>query len=143
MRISDWSSDVCSSDLPFSVHGAARDVARAAGALFVADNRDIWAGNPYKWTAPFYKGFERGYEATSLAAADLVVAVSEGMSAHYRTAYPDLADRVLTVMNGVDAGTAATRYRRSEEHTSELQSLMRISYAVFCLKKKKRKQSTK
>src|SRR3546814_14361686 len=34
------------------------------------------------------------------------------MSAHYRTAYPDLADRVLTVMNGVDAGTAATRYRR-------------------------------
>src|SRR3546814_7055970 len=32
--------------------------------------------------------------------------------------------------------------RRSEEHTSELQSLMRISYAVFCLKKKKIKQST-
>src|SRR3546814_3702443 len=30
--------------------------------------------------------------------------------------------------------------RRSEEHTSELQSLMRISYAVFCLKKKKKKQ---
>src|SRR3546814_10740387 len=34
------------------------------------------------------------------------------------------------------------RYR-SEEHTSELQSLMRISYAVFCLKKKKKKQKTK
>src|SRR3546814_4649198 len=33
-----------------------------------------------------------------------------------------------------------SRYRRSEEHTSELQSLMRISYAVFCLKKKKTKQ---
>src|SRR3546814_4752466 len=33
------------------------------------------------------------------------------------------------------------RSRRSEEHTSELQSLMRISYAVFCLKKKKNKQS--
>src|SRR3546814_2176001 len=33
--------------------------------------------------------------------------------------------------------------RRSEEHTSELQSLMRISYAVFCLKKKKKKKSTK
>src|SRR3546814_6998988 len=32
---------------------------------------------------------------------------------------------------------------RSEEHTSELQSLMRISYAVFCLKKKKNKKSTK
>src|SRR3546814_8633831 len=33
--------------------------------------------------------------------------------------------------------------RRSEEHTSELQSLMRISYAVFCLKKKKKRQSNK
>src|SRR3546814_5497627 len=33
---------------------------------------------------------------------------------------------------------AARRWHRSEEHTSELQSLMRISYAVFCLKKKKR-----
>src|SRR3546814_6294733 len=33
-----------------------------------------------------------------------------------------------------------TAYCRSEEHTSELQSLMRISYAVFCLKKKKQKQ---
>src|SRR3546814_9798126 len=32
-------------------------------------------------------------------------------------------------------------YRRSEEHTSELQSLMRISYAVFCLKKKKKKHT--
>src|SRR3546814_3448075 len=35
-------------------------------------------------------------------------------------------------------GTGADHWRRSEEHTSELQSLMRISYAVFCLKKKKR-----
>src|SRR3546814_8559667 len=36
----------------------------------------------------------------------------------------------------------ALRAARSEEHTSELQSLMRISYAVFCLKKKKKKTST-
>src|SRR3546814_10047142 len=35
------------------------------------------------------------------------------------------------------------RHRRSEEHTSELQSLMRISYAVFCLKKKKKKEQDK
>src|SRR3546814_8147264 len=41
---------------------------------------------------------------------------------------------------GLDLGDAAllARYQRSEEHTSELQSLMRISYAVFCLKKKKK-----
>src|SRR3546814_5919479 len=38
--------------------------------------------------------------------------------------------------NAIDAGA-----RRSEEHTSELQSLMRISYAVFCLKKKKNKET--
>src|SRR3546814_2554256 len=40
---------------------------------------------------------------------------------------------------GVDEG--ALHERRSEEHTSELQSLMRISYAVFCLKKKKNKEN--
>src|SRR3546814_3029943 len=38
--------------------------------------------------------------------------------------------------------TAASRSKRSEEHTSELQSLMRISYAVFCLQKKKKKQQS-
>src|SRR3546814_1863189 len=48
---------------------------------------------------------------------------------------------------GRDAGPAVGRVadevldRRSEEHTSELQSLMRISYAVFCLKKKKKKSN--
>src|SRR3546814_4475586 len=41
------------------------------------------------------------------------------------------------------AGTRPKPSIRSEEHTSELQSLMRISYAVFCLKKKKNKQTTK
>src|SRR3546814_9948464 len=40
---------------------------------------------------------------------------------------------------GIDAVAHARRLARSEEHTSELQSLMRISYAVFCLKKKKKK----
>src|SRR3546814_4739648 len=38
--------------------------------------------------------------------------------------------------------SALPTYRRSEEHTSELQSLMRISYAVFCLKKKKQSTTT-
>src|SRR3546814_10452540 len=44
----------------------------------------------------------------------------------------ELADRV--------ASPGGTTRERSEEHTSELQSLMRISYAVFCLKKKKKKK---
>src|SRR3546814_8919502 len=42
-------------------------------------------------------------------------------------------------VNWIKFGTAAHLAKRSEEHTSELQSLMRISYAVFCLKKKKHK----
>src|SRR3546814_4858338 len=47
-----------------------------------------------------------------------------------------------TVRAGIDAGIAdPAKARRSEEHTSELQSLMRISYAVFCLKKKTHHQS--
>src|SRR3546814_4513203 len=55
-----------------------------------------------------------------------------GFSLHTRGAYQNLTTGERA--NGVD--TQAMR-RRSEEHTSELQSLMRISYAVFCLKKKK------
>src|SRR3546814_9676135 len=42
------------------------------------------------------------------------------------------------LLNRADAQGALTPQDRSEEHTSELQSLMRISYAVFCLKKKKK-----
>src|SRR3546814_1021267 len=46
--------------------------------------------------------------------------------------------RYVRPSGGRDSGCWARPRRRSEEHTSELQSLMRISYAVFCLKKKKR-----
>src|SRR3546814_5180859 len=51
------------------------------------------------------------------------------------------ATGVVHLLNNVFKGTLLwQRAERSEEHTSELQSLMRISYAVFCLKKKKKKQ---
>src|SRR3546814_6262137 len=50
--------------------------------------------------------------------------------------------RVEDVVSTSGAMILKVRMRRSEEHTSELKSLMRISYAVFCLKKKKRKQRT-
>src|SRR3546814_1057165 len=71
----------------------------------------------------------------------------------------DIAERTLTMLKGamrelsvgqtdrlaVDIGPVITQdarqnIERSEEHTSELQSLMRISYAVFCLKKKNNKK---
>src|SRR3546814_5870352 len=51
-------------------------------------------------------------------------------------AWPDLAGEERRAVAGAGAGSLALD-ARSEEHTSELQSLMRISYAVFCLKKKK------
>src|SRR3546814_6641865 len=50
------------------------------------------------------------------------------------------ASRVRTGTSGICRGASPATAFRSEEHTSELQSLMRISYAVFCLKKKKRKR---
>src|SRR3546814_5201118 len=61
-----------------------------------------------------------------------------------------LGDRALRPVGGVDdvaeaggaLGARPVVQLRSEEHTSELQSLMRISYAVFCLKKKKKKSNT-
>src|SRR3546814_7537199 len=100
MRISDWSSDVCSSDL-FDRHarpgrGAARPV---VGSL--------------------RPGLERRHHQQRQQDAAIHRAGQR-------------ADRIRFV--GPQAGSGRSR---SEEHTSELQSLMRISYAVFCLKKKK------
>src|SRR3546814_1319762 len=67
-------------------------------------------------------------------------------AADRRGAQPDRGRHALRPLLGHDRGSAPSPFRalllpghrgRSEEHTSELQSLMRISYAVFCLKKKK------
>src|SRR3546814_6488345 len=52
------------------------------------------------------------------------------------------SDRELLLLAGFDAFERLVAFERSEEHTSELQSLMRISYAVFCLKKKKKTNTT-
>src|SRR3546814_6926334 len=49
--------------------------------------------------------------------------------------FPD-ADKIRVVMDNLSTHTPGALYERSEEHTSELQSLMRISYAFFCLQKK-------
>src|SRR3546814_10858177 len=108
MRISDWSSDVCSSDLLPPDVAARRDergAAQGARRLFRADdradeNRDRGIDRPVRWR--FAGG---GGPLSAWRRAD----------GHARDDDPA---------------------RRSEEHTSELQSLMRISYAVFCLTKK-------
>src|SRR3546814_2743805 len=105
MRISDWSSDVCSSDL-LDAHPGHRDNRRAGRC---ADPRPV-EGHRQDWRRmgglhPARRvGGDGGRRCGSLG----------------------------------DRGARSKMGRRSEEHTSELQSLMRISYAVFCLKKNKR-----
>src|SRR3546814_10683975 len=111
MRISDWSSDVCSSDLP----DAARDIDRAAEAADLEPRRILAGINA----------------AADDGAVDYEAEIGAGSG--------DGADGDVAV-GGADphGGRFAERAdHRSEEHTSELQSLMRITYAVFCLTKKK------
>src|SRR3546814_2119406 len=109
MRISDWSSDVCSSDL----HVAAID--DRGGARYQDHLRAV----PQRRLDRLGDGVG-GMVATNLMA---------DLAAHrMQPAARDLQRGVQNALLGA---------RRSEEHTSELQSLMRISYAVFCLKKKK------
>src|SRR3546814_7404959 len=107
MRISDWSSDVCSSDL----------------------NRELLAGGN-----------------------DIVL---RAVLLQHHPLHPDVVLRVAPVAKGIEVAheqaalqalrdvREPARDLRSEEHTSELQSLMRISYAVFCLKKKQQKSKNK
>src|SRR3546814_5489666 len=115
MRISDWSSDVCSSDL--------LDMdAAAVGALCPVDGEEA---------------AHLGQDA--LERARLVAAVGLDDIAVHRVAGPD--DRVPRCLYRAHQRRQmrfdpVVAIARSEEHTSELQSLMRISYAVFCLKKK-------
>src|SRR3546814_8375183 len=103
MRISDWSSDVCSSDLVGDLlHGAAclwEEALRLQGVNGTAE------GGPEAYAEHHVAEFMREWQDMG--------------TVHMRVTVSGWAEE------------------RSEEHTSELQSLMRISYAVFCLKKKK------
>src|SRR3546814_4180457 len=105
MRISDWSSDVCSSDLA----NARPQLKNAAAVMVTAD------------LPPFAKPGQT---------IDVTVA-SIGNAKSIRG-----GQLLMAPLRGADGNVYAVA-QRSEEHTSELQSLMRISYAVFCLKKNK------
>src|SRR3546814_3877743 len=127
MRISDWSSDVCSSDLPvLAVHargGLLHDRLRVDDA-----DRHAFGGaegeildRALRLRAPIGVGGNRNRAQR--------IGFGAGRLSHTASIRPALVegplfscDRRSRVKNG-----------RSEEHTSELQSLMRISYAVFCL----------
>src|SRR3546814_4271624 len=118
MRISDWSSDVCSSDLLRAEHEAhlgSLEVDRAALAPRLVEHL-----------------------VELVQALDLRQLVADE-GARLLPIFPGhaIAHRVPDLGVGQALVRPHHRFVRSEEHTSELQSLMRISYAVFCLKKKK------
>src|SRR3546814_3498024 len=116
MRISDWSSDVCSSDLPFA-HVAERQPARTMTRGPAWQRAMATSNTVTRAPAPS----ERGPAASVGAKARSDLAI--GMRVfHEKFGYGEIID--------IDGNKLEVR---SEEHTSELQSLMRISYAVFCL----------
>src|SRR3546814_3971057 len=141
MRISDWSSDVCSADLfadfkdPNGVY-AIRELVKAGqnGSHYVDYSFAVPGSNALvpkvgyaeylpKWNLVF---------GTSLNLDDVERDVGEA-----RAAFQARIDSLTLIMLGSALLLLIlVAVLRSEEHTSELQSLMRISYAVFCLKKK-------
>src|SRR3546814_2652885 len=121
MRISDWSSDVCSSDLatPSARHSAAR-----ARAPVLPSNRTATVVH-----RPWRQG-DAGLAPVIFGSGSTIIYLFPVGRCRVSTALPR-----LEFFASIRSGPA--RYTpRSEEHTSELQSLMRISYAVFCLTKK-------
>src|SRR3546814_7513060 len=122
MRISDWSSDVCSSDL----------LAWSASTTSTATAKPVVRIAVRFMPSPSPHG--RGAAAAQiLMAGDLA-----DLGQHLPAAFAFVAFGQLRYHRNT-AGILAAERLRSEEHTSELQSLMRISYAVFCLKKKNKK----
>src|SRR3546814_4808589 len=115
MRISDWSSDVCSSDLI---------------AANVICNHGVGANQ----TSASSKGSNTS--AVRTLCISMVSALRSGLRLRLRHG-------AVTSFATCVPGQCVAQQRhvrvKSEEHTSELQSLMRISYAVFCLKKKTKK----
>src|SRR3546814_7225122 len=127
MRISDWSSDVCSSDLPRETHRSeARFYEPLAPCLGRLHQDDLLFG---QWLHLHSPGSHRFVQKSSRHSG----------ANHDKTApvlFLKLRIAALSAIPGIGTGDirrAAHGVRSSEEHTSDLPSLMRISYAVFCL----------
>src|SRR3546814_5450449 len=152
MRISDWSSDVCSSDLYSALPAYRRDSPEPSWPKPMWANPDIQrrCARRFGGLAPKQGTHCPAAGSTNCDPPDVwpQFGVSGGL---WRTGPQAKQDAPLR-LGGISAPASISRQgarrrlpslqyagRRSEEHTSELQSLMRISYAVFCLKKKKQK----
>src|SRR3546814_10274864 len=119
MRIRYWSSDVCSSDLTGNVQEKLNNLNGRTPDFWsdVLSNPDWFGGVGGPAVIRLGEGAGANIPEDSITAKD-IIAFGPG------------------ALNNAEDG-------RSEEHTSELQSLMRISYAVFCLKKKNKQKHTK
>src|SRR3546814_2531504 len=132
MRISDWSSDVCSSDLLSPSLLARRDQfailerERPRAMKEFLTNIQVRFGGRDVYLFGFWPLLSDWAE--------------EGLAQGVRGLFGP--NSVLVTGGGTKGRQFADGWRRSEEHTSELQSLMRISYAVFCLKKKKHNRTS-
>src|SRR3546814_5963111 len=126
MRISDWSSDVCSSDLEAVNNQIDQERAKLTSPSGNRLNSKIEEFQRLEMQATFaqdvYKTALVALEKGRIEATRTI----KKMSVVQTPSLPDHAEKPRRIYNSL---------LRSEEHTSELQSLMRISYAVFCLKK--------
>src|SRR3546814_9149834 len=129
MRISDWSSDVCSSDLERTAFEARLPLVQR----FVRANRidrRVFEGRERKLgIVTAGKSYGDVLEALRLLGLDETAAAAAGISLYkIGCIWPLEPEGARAFVDGHEMLLV-----RSEEHTSELQSLMRISYAVFCL----------
>src|SRR3546814_7334755 len=128
MRISDWSSDVCSSDL-FGYQTEDLLPAVAEAGYFVGCASRLMANDLILVCADAARNPAWGLFLVSRVGPEGVILENvAGLT-------PDTING-LTFLRSPLGPLPVGKLLRSEEHTSELQSLMRISYAVFCLKKK-------
>src|SRR3546814_5693189 len=133
MRISDWSSDVCSSDLGIGTRLVI--FGQVGRHLDRRIDDDIFGKlcRQRRLDAP------RQFLAAARDVEDARREIHRPAEQPGEGQYRHMLGRVGRIAPGVELlparALAADPVRRSEEHTSELQSLMRISYAVFCLKK--------
>src|SRR3546814_5473942 len=137
MLLSDWSSDVCSSDLRFEVREY--DIVIHRPWLYPTLPVTEVVTKPAHGviiTSATLKGGGDWDTAEARSGSQHLLRPPARFEAHSPFNYAAQAE--VLIVTDIKKGDIAAM--RSEEHTSELQSLMRISYAVFCLKKKKTKQ---
>src|SRR3546814_3312158 len=134
MRISDWSSDVCSSDLERSCPTTLSKLAPVRSILLTNARRGTLYLLAWRHTVSDCGCTPPTAHSTNTAPSSTR---SERSTSIVKSTCPGVS-MMFNRCCGIDLSMPV----RSEEHTSELQSLMRISYAVFCLKKNHKQHKT-